>query len=151
MGYEGTYTYSLDHKGRLFIPAEFRKRLPAEANGTVVATKGWDGCISLFPLDKWQELEERLRALPINRSRVRRVVRRFLVPAKRVNIDSQGRIKIPQKLLDYAKISDEALIIGSLDWMEVWDPEVYVEYENAAESTYEEDLERVDFQAREFG
>ncbi len=151
LGYEGTYTYSLDHKGRLFIPAEFRKRLPPEANGTLVATKGYDGCISLFPLDKWGELEKSLRSLPVNKMRVRVVLRTLLSRARRIPIDSQGRIKIPQDLLDYANLTDEAVIIGALDWIEVWSPEAYKEWDKEAESNFAEYLESLNLGTREFG
>lgn len=150
MSYEGRYTYSLDHKGRLFIPAKFRKRLPPEADGILVVTKGFDGCLSLYPLDEWNDrFEKWLRSLPVNRTRARRVVRWFMGNAERVPVDGQGRIKIPQHLLEHARIEGEAIIVGNLERLEVWNPKLYEDLEKKTEKNLEKDLEALDFDNRE--
>ncbi len=144
MRYTGRHTYSVDHKGRLFIPAEFRRLLRPEDEGTFVVTRGFDGSLLVYPLSIWAEFEERLRSLPYTRERVRWLLRKFVSYAERCPIDSQGRINIPAHLLEYAGIKKEALIIGLIDKIEIWNPEVYAEKEEVIEEKIEEWMEELD-------
>ena len=145
MSYQGTYRYSIDSKGRLAIPAKFRRTLLPEANGTYVVTKGFDECLSLYTLDEWLRFEESLSSLPRTKRSSRNVVRWFTSNAERVTVDNQGRINIPQHLLDYARLKKNAVVIGVLDRIEVWSPEVYRANTKEVSSTIEEDLESLNF------
>ncbi|MCH7760776.1 division/cell wall cluster transcriptional repressor MraZ [candidate division TA06 bacterium] len=145
MTYQGTYRYSIDNKGRLSVPAKFRKTLLPEANGTFVVTKGFDQCLSVYTLDEWLKFEEKLQQLPNTKKSSRNVVRWFTANAERLEVDNQGRIKIPQHLLEYAGLKKEATIIGALDRIEIWDPETYKANAEEVSSTIEEDLESLDF------
>jgi len=142
MSYLGTFRYSIDSKGRLSIPAKFRKILLPEANGTYMVTKGFDQqCLSLFSLDEWIKFEESLRGLPRTKKSSRNVVRWFTANAERVTLDNQGRINIPKHLLDFAGLKKEAVIIGVLDRIEIWDPEAYKTNTKEVTGTFDEYLE----------
>ena len=145
MTYQGTYCYSIDHKGRISVPAKFRKALLPDADLTYVVTKGFDKCLSLFTLDQWMEFYSQLAQLPKTKRRSRNVVRWFMASAERVQVDSQGRIKIPQHLLEYAGLKKDAVVIGVSDRMEVWDRKEYEENVRTVEETIAEDLESLDF------
>jgi MraZ protein len=145
MDYQGTYRYSVDHKGRVSVPAKFRKGLAPEADSTYVVTKGFDKCLSLYSLDEWRNFAAMLSKLPKNKKKSRNVVRWFMANAERVQVDSQGRIKIPQHLLEYARIEKEAVVIGAYDRMEIWSKKEYEENSRAVEATIEGDLESFDF------
>lgn len=145
MSYQGTYYYSVDHKGRIAVPAKFRKVLLPEADSTYVVTKGFDKCLSLYSLDQWMDFADSLAKLPKTKKRSRNVVRWFMANAERVQVDSQGRIKIPQHLLKYAGVKKDAVIIGVYDRMEIWNRKDYEENALAVEETIEEDLESLDF------
>jgi len=145
MNYQGTYYYSVDHKGRIAVPAKFRKVLLPEADSTYVVTKGFDKCLSLYSLDQWMNFADSLAKLPKTKRRSRNVVRWFMANAERVLVDSQGRIKIPQHLLEYAGVKKDAVIIGVYDRMEIWNRKDYEENAGAVEETIEEDLESLDF------
>ena len=145
MEYQGTYHYSVDHKGRVSVPAKFRKGLAPEADSTYVVTKGFDKCLSLYSLDQWQSFAALLANLPKNRKKSRNVLRWFMANAEPVQVDSQGRIKIPQHLLEYAEIDKDAVVIGTYDRMEIWSKKEYEENSRAVEATIEEDLESLDF------
>ena len=145
MSYQGTYNYSVDHKGRIAVPAKFRKVLLPEADSTYVVTKGFDKCLSLYSLDQWMDFADSLAKLPKTKKRSRNVVRWFMANAERVQVDSQGRIKIPQHLLEYAGVKKDAVIIGVYDRMEIWNRKDYEENAGAVEETIEEDLESLDF------
>ena len=145
MSYQGTFRYSIDTKGRLSIPSKFRKTLLPEANGTFVVTKGFDQCLSLYPLDEWLKFEEGLSKLPRTKKSSRNVVRWFTANAEKVSVDVQGRINIPQHLLDYAGLKKEAVVIGALDRIEIWAPVVYQANAKEVSETIEDDLESLDF------
>jgi MraZ protein len=145
MSYKGTYQYSIDTKGRLSIPSKFRKNLLPEADGMYVVTRGYDQCLSIYSLDEWLKFEEKLLKLPTNKKSSRNVVRQFTSNAEAVTVDNQGRINIPQHLLDYAGLKKDAVIIGVLDRIEVWAPNVYKENSKEDSESFEEDLESLDF------
>lgn len=134
----GSYTYSVDHKGRVNIPTKFRKSLPYETEEILVVTRGLEGCLFAYPLEEWQRIEEKLRALPVTQQNARYFVRMLTSQATTVSIDKQGRIALPKPLLDIAKIETDVLIIGALDRFELWNPTVYEQYVNGFGKTYEE-------------
>jgi MraZ protein len=145
MSYQGTYRYSIDSKGRLSIPVKFRRNLLPAANGTYVVTKGFDECLSIYTLDEWLKFEEKLASLPRTKKSSRNVVRQFTSNAEQVIVDNQGRINIPRHLLKYAGLKKVAVIIGVLDRIEVWAPDIYEENSRKDSETFEEDLESLDF------
>lgn len=133
--YCGKYRYSIEEKGRLFIPVKFRRGLSPESEDTFVVTKGFDECLVVYPLDEWKEFSRKLKALPLGSEKARKIVRWFSSNAEPVKLDSQGRIKIPQYLLDFAGLNNEAIIIGVLDRIEIWEPDKYEEIEKASDPT----------------
>jgi len=134
--FNGRYTYSLENKGRLAIPAKFRRELTPEAEDTFVVTRGYDGGLALYPLDEWLRVEPALQKYSSSGTEEERwMARWFSGRAERVTFDSQGRIKIPQHLLDYAKLEKEVLIIGVLERIELWNPELYEKEESKLDPT----------------
>ncbi|CUT00738.1 division/cell wall cluster transcriptional repressor MraZ [Candidatus Kryptobacter tengchongensis] len=141
--FKGSYIYAVDEKGRVSIPARMRKYLSLEANETFVITRGTETCLFLFPLDEWEKLEKRLKELNTFNPQHRLLVRILLMWAVEVTLDNQSRIMIPKNLLEFAKIDKEALIIGALDRIEIWNPEVFNEYVNTQPESYESIAEKV--------
>ena len=122
--FTGEFSYSLDSKGRLNIPAKFRNVLSKKNKDSFVITKGMDPCIWVYPLVAWQNIEDELKKLSslsrVNRSFVRRTVRY----TSTVKYDKQGRIAITQNLIDYAKLKKDVLIIGMVNKIELWNPKL---------------------------
>ncbi|MFC2103073.1 division/cell wall cluster transcriptional repressor MraZ [Bacteroidota bacterium] len=136
--FRGHFTYSIDSKGRISIPAKLRKHVAPEANDTFIMTKGTGSCIDIYPLDQWQKFEERLLQLdPFNPEEAKfiRMISQF---ATDDTLDSQARILLPNSLVEYAKIEKEVLILGALKKIEVWNPNTYEEYINQGGETYEQ-------------
>ena len=131
--YNGKYRYSLEEKGRLFIPVKFRRELSPEAEDSFVVTRGWDGCLGIYPLDGWRKVEKKLEEYPQEDARARKLVRWFSANAEVVRLDAQGRIKIPQHLLGFAGLKKEVIIIGVLNRIELWNPEVYEKEEEESD------------------
>ena len=118
----GEYAYSLDSKGRVNIPAKFRQALSEDNENTFVITRGMDPCIWVYPLSQWKEIETNLRSLSslskIHRTFVRNTAR-YASPS---TYDKQGRITLTPSLIEYAGLEKDALIIGMVSKMEIWNP-----------------------------
>jgi MraZ protein len=136
--FRGQFTYSIDSKGRIAIPAKLRKHISADANETFVMTRGLSNCIDLYPLDEWQKIEESLLNLNSFQPDDARFIRMFVQFAAEDVMDGQSRIMIPSTLITYAKIEKEVLILGALKKIEVWNPKIYEEYLLQSPQTYEE-------------
>jgi MraZ protein len=141
--FKGQAEYSVDGKGRVAIPAKMRSVLNPEAKGTFTVTRGFERCIFLYPLDRWEEMEARLGSLNMYSRETRDFVRTVLMWADEVALDAQGRIGVPRTLLDFAGISDRALIIGALDHIEIWQPDAFERYLAEQTDDYETLAERV--------
>ena len=119
----GEYSYSLDTKGRVNIPAKFRQSLSEDNENTFVITRGIDSCIWIYPLTQWKMIENNLRNLSslskIHRSFVRNTAR-YASPS---TYDKQGRIILTPSLIEYAGLDKELLIIGMVNKMEIWNPD----------------------------
>lgn len=136
--FRGQYSYSIDSKGRISIPAKLRKHLSPEANDSFILTRGTSECIDVYPMDQWNQMEEKLINLnPFNPDDLK-FIRMISQYATDVTLDSQSRILIPQNLLDYAGIQDEVLILGALKKIEIWNPQKYNEYLDNINETYEQ-------------
>ncbi len=137
MGMKGEYQHTIDAKGRVFIPVKLREGLGEH----FTLTKGLDECLSLYPEAAWTQLEEKIRALPISKSR--NLQRFFFSAAADVEVDKQGRILIPTNLRAYAGLAKDVNIIGVSSHVEIWDSTKWAAYnevlttENIAEAMEE--------------
>ena len=136
----GAETHAIDQKGRVAIPARIRRSVSPEAHETFVVTPGLDGCLALYPLDEWRQTDERLRGLPAGDERARRFKRMLLVNAADVQVDAQGRVTLPGKLMELAGLKKEALVLGMVDHIEIWDPERFEKKTLGGDGSSLEDL-----------
>jgi MraZ protein len=143
--FKGRETYSVDEKGRVAIPAKMRKSMAPESNDTFVVTRGPDDdpCIYAYPLDEWKKMEERLGNLNQYSERDRFFLRTLLYWADELTLDKQYRVMIPKALVDFAKIDRNVLVIGSMDHIELWNPEVFDSYLEKRNESYSEVAEAV--------
>lgn len=122
----------IDQKGRLIVPASFRKALPQGVTSLIVA-EWFDGCLAAFDPEGWAQLIAQLRGVDRSQRQTRQLIRRLAGRAAEVKVDRQGRILIPKKLLDIGEISDRATMSGVIDKIEVWNPERYNQTQNSAD------------------
>lgn len=141
--FKGQAEYSVDSKGRLAIPAKMRSALNPEAKSTFTLTRGFEKSIFAYSLDHWERVEEELSDLNMYRKEARNLVRMVMMWAEEVSLDAQGRISLPKTLMDFAGIKDRALVIGSLNKIEIWDPETFTRHLDDQEEGYEQLAERV--------
>ncbi len=123
-GFLGSFLHQLDEKGRLALPASFRRGQGAEP---FVLLHWQDHALFLYPSRAWAEVEERLRELRRRRTESRQEVARLTANAVEVVPDKQGRILIPERLKAAAKLEGEVLIVGALDRIELWNPRTFEE------------------------
>ena len=121
--FTGEYQYSLDSKGRVNIPAKFRQSLSKKNQNTFVATRGQDPCVWIYPLTEWKKIEDDLRNLSSVSSVHRTFIRQIARSATPSTCDKQGRITLSPSLISYANLDKEALIIGMINKIEIWNPE----------------------------
>lgn len=140
----GEYEVPVDDKGRIFLPAELRRNLEPEAEETLVVVRGLDGCLTAHPRHAWTQIADRMRRLPHKEKKVRLYYRGLLSQAAEVKLDRQGRATVPRKLLERAGITDRMVVIGTLDRLEFWKPEAWLEYLAQSEPALEEVAETLD-------
>src|SRR5215831_19961469 len=118
----GTETHAIDHKGRISIPASMRRTDSGRPLRRLVLNMGFDGCVHVFSLDEWKRTMESIRRIPLSDPQGRVFRRAFLMDAREVTVDAQGRVPIPPALIRRAGIGKEARLHGDDDHIEIWDP-----------------------------
>jgi MraZ protein len=117
----GTETHAIDYKGRLGIPVAMRREPTRKKSiSSFILVAGFEGCLSLYTPEEFQRVEDRLRRLPMGDRKGRAFARAFLLDACRVSVDAQGRIPIPPALMNRAGLGKEAVLLGQVDRIEIW-------------------------------
>jgi MraZ protein len=129
----GEYRHSLDSKNRLIVPARFRDEL----GDTFVVTRYLDGCLTVYTQAKWEQLTERLAAIPMTSKAGRQLNRLFHAMAEECQPDSQGRIQLPSSLITAAGIVKKCTVIGTGDHVEIWAEERWEAYNQDSEESLE--------------
>lgn len=135
----GEYTHTLDSKKRLALPAKFRK----EIGKSVVITHGLDNCLSLYPMKKWQEVADKIARLSIGKSSSRGFNRFILAGAVETDVDSIGRILIPDFLKSFAKLKTRVVIAGIHDRIEIWDETAWMNYKRRTQASADKLAEKL--------
>lgn len=144
MQFLGEYDVPVDAKGRIFVPADFRKKLPPEAGETFVVVRGFDRCLTAYPQHIWGATANKMLHLPQTERKVRVLIRGMLSQAAEVRLDRQGRASIPRKLLARVAITDSMVVIGALDKLEFWKPDDWHHFMQEADPALEEVAESLD-------
>jgi MraZ protein len=118
--FKGTYRHRIDAKGRLPVPAVFRRALGGEP--AVVVTL-LDQCLAVYPPAEWARLETQLGALPAFNKQVKALTRLLLSRAADGEIDVQGRVLLAPALRDAAGLGRDAVVVGVLNRFEIWAPD----------------------------
>lgn len=125
----GEYPVSVDNKGRLRLPTALLRQLGDKPEGiegySFVINRGFEKCLILYPKKVWDEITARLSRLNRFNDRNRMFVRTFYLGAYPLETDSADRILLQKPLMDYAGLSDEAILVSMEDRVEIWAPEVY--------------------------
>ena len=126
----GSYQHQIDEKGRISLPASFRREA---ADQRFVLVQPYPPALALYPEVEWSQVEDRLTELMGRQSEARMYVLSVMANAVEVTPDAQGRILIPARLKEMAGLGGTALLVGAINKVEVWSPEKF-EAAVAAES-----------------
>jgi MraZ protein len=118
----GSYLYQLDEKGRVALPAAFRREA---ADQRFVLLQPYPPALALYPEGEWLQVEDRVRDLVKHEPDARMWVLRMMSGAVEVAPDSQGRILIPARLQEAAQLEQQAMLIGAIDKIEIWNPALF--------------------------
>jgi MraZ protein len=139
----GEYIHTLDEKNRISLPAKFRK----EMGKKVIITPGLDRCLFIFTTAEWEKVSKRLSSSDADLSFLsadkRTFNRNMFGQASDAEIDSIGRILIPDFLKEKIKLGGQAALIGVKDRVEVWNDRVWSQYKVGAEKQAEQLAEKL--------
>lgn len=125
----GEYTHTLDAKRRLSLPSKFRK----EIGKKVVITNGLESCLFVYSTKQWEKVTEKLTDLSFGQANSRDFNRFLLGGAVETDVDSIGRILIPDFLKDFASLKGKVAVIGVHDRIEIWNEKMWSGYKNRIE------------------
>ncbi len=112
----GEFTHALDDKKRISLPSKFRR----EIGKKIVVTYGLDKCLWLFPIEAWKNLSSKLANLGVGHSDNRQFTRAMFGGAGEIDVDSAGRILLPEYLCDHAALRSKVVFVGIHDRVELW-------------------------------
>jgi MraZ protein len=119
--FRGSFEHSVDSKGRVSVPAKFRDIIAERYEGKLVMTMDLDQCVTVYPLEEWERVEEKIRNVPQMQKEVKDYMRFIFSAATEIDLDRQGRILIPLGLREHAGISKSVVVVGIINKFEIWD------------------------------
>jgi len=135
----GEYIHALDSKKRLALPAKIRKELGEK----IVMTRGLDQCLFIYPRKEWEGIADKLAKLPMGQADTRNFVRLMLAGAVEMDIDSLGRVLVPDQLKKYAGLEGRVVIVGVFNRVECWSQDRWLELKQKAEADADRLAERL--------
>ncbi|MCH5185867.1 MAG: division/cell wall cluster transcriptional repressor MraZ [Oscillospiraceae bacterium] len=124
------YPRSLDDKGRFILPSKLREKL----KGTIYITRSpsaKDACLYIYPEEEWEKISEKLGKLPTATDPASAAfVRKFFAKATSYEPDKQGRVAISQRLMEFAGLSRDIVLVGANTRLEIWDARRWDDYQD---------------------
>lgn len=121
----GEYNCKLDDKGRFLLPAGLRKQLPEDQQSDFVINRGLDKCLVLYPVQVWEKELERLQSRNQYVKKNRAFTRMFLNGATQLTLDGSARVLLPKRLMEFAGIGKDVVLVAQIDKVEIWDQTTY--------------------------
>jgi len=125
IGFLGEFEATLDAKGRFLLPAGLKKQLPEKEKDLFVINRGFEKCLSLYPMKSWEPLFAEISRLNEFDPKAREFRRYFLNGATTVEPDGAGRLLIPPNLKDHAALQKDIVLVSAVNKIEIWDSSKY--------------------------
>ncbi|MBN2580716.1 MAG: division/cell wall cluster transcriptional repressor MraZ [Pirellulales bacterium] len=138
----GTYGRSIDEKLRVAVPKRLREAMAVRDGGVVYIAPGTDGSLGIFPEETFHRWADRLAQSPPTRQEVRAFLRLFYAQAQQVELDRQGRVRIPPELATLAKLEKEVVLVGVQDHLELWSEPTWKSYLAERQPQYDQIAEK---------
>ena len=134
----GTFSRSVDEKLRVVIPRRLRVALECTGRGSLYVAPGTDRSLALYTEEAFARLAEHLGRASPARQDVRAFTRLFYARAQRVELDRQGRVRIPPQLADLAQLGKDVILLGVQDHLELWSAERWGAYLAEKQTRFDE-------------
>lgn len=121
----GEYESTLDAKGRFLLPAGFKKQLPEETATRFVINRGFEKCLTIYPMHNWDAIFNKISVLNDFDPKVRAFRRYFLNGATILELDTAGRLLLPKNLIEHAGLSKDIVLSAAINKIEIWDKQQY--------------------------
>jgi MraZ protein len=128
IGFLGEYEATLDTKGRFLLPAGFKKQLPQDAATQFVLNRGFEKCLTLYPIQSWEPIFSEISKLNDFDPKVREFRRYFLNGATQLELDSAGRLLLPKNLSEHAGLEKDIVLVSAVNKIEIWDKNKYTQF-----------------------
>lgn len=123
----GEYIHTLDEKNRVSLPVRFRK----EVGKKIIVTAGLDNCLWIFTQVQWKNISEKLSSLSMLQADNRSFNRYMFGSATEIEVDTLGRILLPEFLTTRANLKNKVAVVGVQDKIEIWNEDLWKENNNA--------------------
>jgi MraZ protein len=134
----GTFERSLDEKFRLAIPKPLRRQFSQEEETSLFVAPGTERSLSLYSPEGFRNLAERLAEHATDRAQSRNYFRLLYSRAEEVSVDAQGRIRIPERLVEHAALKRDVVLLGVHDHAEVWDKVLWQQFLDANQGHFDQ-------------
>ncbi|MFZ9660677.1 MAG: division/cell wall cluster transcriptional repressor MraZ [Chitinophagaceae bacterium] len=121
----GEYEATMDSKGRFLLPAALKKQLPEGDTLSFVINRGFEKCLTLYPLSSWNPIFSNISKLNDFDPKVREFRRWFLNGAIQMELDTAGRLLIPKNLIEHAGLDKDIVLASAMNKLEIWDKVTY--------------------------
>jgi len=138
----GTFSRSVDEKCRIAIPKTLREALGHPKGQVMYVAPGMDGSLALYTEETFSRLADQLATASPTGQEVRAFSRLFYAQAQRLEMDGQGRVRIPPELAQWASLGHEAVLLGVRDHVEVWNRSRWEAYRAEQQPRYDEIAEK---------
>lgn len=128
IGFLGEYEATLDNKGRFLLPVGIKKQLPEGVQPVFVVNRGFEKCLTVYPIQSWTPIYENISSLNDFDPKVREFRRYFLNGAMQLELDSAGRILLPKNLMEYAGLEKDIVLVSAVNKLEIWDKNKYQQF-----------------------
>lgn len=135
----GEYSTQLGEKNRLSIPKKLRDNL----SGKIYVTRGYESCLIVVDIQRWNSLIEEINKNPLLSLNVRDTKRFIIGGAVEVEYDSLGRFVLPESLKNFSRIDQKIVFLGVGEWIEIWSEERWIEKLESLKSNVADLAERL--------
>lgn len=139
-GFLGSHVHQLDLKGRVSLPAQFRRGRDGEPFVLILTQPD---ALSLYPEEAWCEVQAELRQMSKRQPRLKHQMLRLTAGAEEVVPDKQGRILIPARMRTAASLETEVIVVGAINHIELWDPKKFEEATQSRDEEFDQHIESV--------
>ncbi len=128
IGFIGEFESTMDVKGRFLLPSAVKKQLPEGGSEHFIINRGFEKCLSLYPMKSWKPIFSEISDLNDFEPKVRQFRRYFLNGATQVELDSANRLLIPKNLMEYAGLEKDIVLVSAVNKIEIWDKNKYRQF-----------------------